>query len=164
MNGAISERTPAFIQLQATFKVPKDAYKMDFVFSDVESGNGTYDSRGGFDYHLPVEGSPVSCLLERRARKGRYYDRGGKVGEEEQGSMYDRRGGFDSCLIVEGSPVSRLLQRRARKGRYSDRGGKVGEEEQGSMYDSRGGFDYHLPVEGSPVSCCFKGRRRRCCC
>ena len=115
MNGAISERTPAFIQLQATFKVPKDAYKMDFVFSDVESGNGTYDSRGGFDYHLPVEGSPVSCLLERRARKGRYYDRGGKVGEEEQGSMYDSRGGFDYHLPVEGSPVSCCFKGRRRR-------------------------------------------------
>ncbi len=33
--------------------------QMDFVFSDVESGDGTYDTRGGFDYHLPVEGSAV---------------------------------------------------------------------------------------------------------
>ena len=39
--------------------VPKDAYKMDFVFADVAGGDGTYDNRGGFDYHLPVEGSPV---------------------------------------------------------------------------------------------------------
>lgn len=45
---------------QATVKVPGDAYKMDFVFSDVPSGEGTYDNRGGLDYHLPVEGSPVS--------------------------------------------------------------------------------------------------------
>jgi starch synthase len=45
--------------MQATVKVPADAFKMDFVFSDVESGNGTYDSRGGLDYHLPVEGSAV---------------------------------------------------------------------------------------------------------
>ncbi|KAG2492408.1 hypothetical protein HYH03_009353 [Edaphochlamys debaryana] len=44
---------------QATVTVPKDAYKMDFVFSDVPGGDGTYDNRGGFDYHLPVEGSPV---------------------------------------------------------------------------------------------------------
>ncbi len=42
--------------VQATFVVPHDAYKMDFVFSD---GEGTYDNRGGYDYHLPVEGSPV---------------------------------------------------------------------------------------------------------
>lgn len=43
--------------LQATVPVPKDAYKMDFVFADVPSGAGTYDNRGGFDYHLPVEGA-----------------------------------------------------------------------------------------------------------
>ena len=45
-------------------KVPLDAYKMDFVFSDVESGEGTYDSRGGYDYHLPIEESAVRspCL------------------------------------------------------------------------------------------------------
>ena len=44
---------------QAVVKVPLDAFKMDFVFSDVEEGEGTYDTRGGYDYHLPVEGSPV---------------------------------------------------------------------------------------------------------
>lgn len=44
---------------QATIPVPKDAFKMDFVFSDVPGGDGTYDNRGGLDYHLPVEGSPV---------------------------------------------------------------------------------------------------------
>lgn len=44
---------------KATFVVPHDAYKMDFVFSDVAGGIGTYDNRGGYDYHLPVEGSPV---------------------------------------------------------------------------------------------------------
>jgi len=43
----------------ASVKVPPDAFKMDFVFSDVEGGEGTYDNRGGFDYHLPVEGSLV---------------------------------------------------------------------------------------------------------
>lgn len=40
--------------------VPQDAYKMDFVFANVESGDGTYDNRGGLDYHLPVKGSVVS--------------------------------------------------------------------------------------------------------
>jgi len=39
-----------------TFKVPKDAHILDFVFSDVPSGDGTYDNRGGLDYHLPIEG------------------------------------------------------------------------------------------------------------
>ena len=43
-----------------SLQVPGDAFKMDFLFSDVESGEGSYDSRGGFDYHLPVEGSAVS--------------------------------------------------------------------------------------------------------
>ncbi|GMH38213.1 hypothetical protein BSKO_06097 [Bryopsis sp. KO-2023] len=41
---------------KASVKVPIDAYKMDFVFSDVEGGDGVYDNRGGFDYHIPVEG------------------------------------------------------------------------------------------------------------
>jgi starch synthase len=44
---------------KAVVKAPLDAFKMDFVFSDVEEGDGTYDTRGGYDYHLPVEGSPV---------------------------------------------------------------------------------------------------------
>lgn len=39
--------------------MPADAYKMDFVFSDVAGGEGTYDNRGGYDYHLPIEGCPV---------------------------------------------------------------------------------------------------------
>ncbi|KAG1673855.1 hypothetical protein FOA52_012880 [Chlamydomonas sp. UWO 241] len=43
----------------ATVTVPRDAFKMDFVFSDVAEGEGTYDTRGGFDYHLPVSGSAV---------------------------------------------------------------------------------------------------------
>ena len=45
---------------QATVQVPLDAYKMDFVFADVEAGKGTYDNCGGFDYHLPVEGSGLT--------------------------------------------------------------------------------------------------------
>lgn len=40
-------------------RAPADAFKMDFVFSDVREGDGTYDTRGGYDYHLPVEGSAV---------------------------------------------------------------------------------------------------------
>ena len=46
--------------LQATVQVPLDAYKLDFVFADVESGEGTYDNHGGFDYHLPVDGSGLT--------------------------------------------------------------------------------------------------------
>jgi starch synthase len=30
--------------------------QLDFVFSNVMSGDGIYDNRGGFDYHLPIEG------------------------------------------------------------------------------------------------------------
>jgi len=51
----------SYLLTQAVIKVPLDAYKMDFVFSDVESGDGIYDSRGGYDYHLPVEDSPVGA-------------------------------------------------------------------------------------------------------
>ncbi len=32
---------------QTTITLPKDAYKMDFVFSDVEEGEGLYDNRWG---------------------------------------------------------------------------------------------------------------------
>jgi hypothetical protein len=35
--------------------VPKEAVQLDFVFSNVMSGEGLYDNRGGFDYHLPIE-------------------------------------------------------------------------------------------------------------
>lgn len=38
------------------FSVPKEAVQLDFVFSNVMSGEGIYDNRGGFDYHLPIEG------------------------------------------------------------------------------------------------------------
>lgn len=41
---------------QVRFSVPKDAVQLDFVFSNVMSGEGIYDNRGGFDYHLPIEG------------------------------------------------------------------------------------------------------------
>ncbi|KAK9867605.1 hypothetical protein WJX84_010271 [Apatococcus fuscideae] len=43
-----------------TIEVPANAYKMDLVFADVESGDGNYDNCGGADYHLPVEGSKLS--------------------------------------------------------------------------------------------------------
>lgn len=59
----VHDRVCARPAVQATIPVPKDAYKMDFVFSDVASGPGTYDNRGGFDYHLPVEG----CLFKERS-------------------------------------------------------------------------------------------------
>jgi hypothetical protein len=41
---------------QATFMVPRDAHVLDVVLSDVEGGEGTYDNRGGLDYHIPIEG------------------------------------------------------------------------------------------------------------
>jgi hypothetical protein len=34
-----------------------------FVSRCTQSGAGTYDNRGGYDYHLPVVGSPVSTSL-----------------------------------------------------------------------------------------------------
>jgi starch synthase len=43
----------------AVVSVPKDAYSLDFIFSDVVDGDGRYDNRGGLDYHMPVEGSVV---------------------------------------------------------------------------------------------------------
>ena len=43
----------------ATVPVPRNAHYLDFVFADVAQGEGTYDNRGGLDYHLPVEGSQV---------------------------------------------------------------------------------------------------------
>jgi Starch/carbohydrate-binding module (family 53) len=57
--GVTDNRHCLSVCLQAKITVPRDAYMMDFVFSDVEEGEGTYDNRGGFDYHLPVEGSVV---------------------------------------------------------------------------------------------------------
>jgi hypothetical protein len=36
--------------------VPKDAHVLDVVFSDSDSGGGFFDSNGGLDYHIPVEG------------------------------------------------------------------------------------------------------------
>ncbi|WIA17469.1 hypothetical protein OEZ85_014309 [Tetradesmus obliquus] len=41
---------------QIRFNVPKDALQLDFVFSNVPGGDGLYDSRSGFDYHLPITG------------------------------------------------------------------------------------------------------------
>ena len=43
----------------AAVKVPRSAHAVDFVLSDVAEGEGTFDNRGGLDYHLPVEGSEV---------------------------------------------------------------------------------------------------------
>lgn len=43
----------------ATVAVPKDAYSVEFVFSNSAEG-GAYDNNNGLDYHLPVTGSVVS--------------------------------------------------------------------------------------------------------
>jgi hypothetical protein len=43
--------------------VPKEAVQLDFVFSNVMSGEGLYDNRGGFDYHLPIEGGTGECVV-----------------------------------------------------------------------------------------------------
>ncbi|KAG7012367.1 Soluble starch synthase 3, chloroplastic/amyloplastic [Cucurbita argyrosperma subsp. argyrosperma] len=45
-------------RVKATVKVPKDAYMMDFVFSEWEDG-GTFDNKNGMDYHIPVDGQLV---------------------------------------------------------------------------------------------------------
>lgn len=34
---------------------------IDFVFSDVLEGDGTYDNRGGLDYHIPVENKTMKA-------------------------------------------------------------------------------------------------------
>ncbi|XVF27876.1 hypothetical protein REPUB_Repub14bG0147000 [Reevesia pubescens] len=44
--------------VKTTVKVPLDAYVMDFVFSEREDG-GTFDNKGGTDYHIPVFGGIV---------------------------------------------------------------------------------------------------------
>lgn len=49
-------------QQQVSFNVPKEAVQLDFVFSNVMSGDGLYDNRGGFDYHLPIEGGTGACV------------------------------------------------------------------------------------------------------
>ncbi|KAL4420307.1 hypothetical protein ABPG77_001397 [Micractinium sp. CCAP 211/92] len=41
---------------QFSVQVPKDAYSMDFVFTDAPE-NGEFDNHGGLDYHMTVEGS-----------------------------------------------------------------------------------------------------------
>lgn len=42
---------------EVTVPVPKDAYALDFVFSN---GDGSvYDNRGGLDYNIPVQGAVV---------------------------------------------------------------------------------------------------------
>ena len=43
--------------------VPKDAYMVDFVFTDSEHGGGTFDNNGGLDYNLSVTKGPKSPPL-----------------------------------------------------------------------------------------------------
>eukprot|EP00210_Caulerpa_lentillifera_P000412 g400.t2 len=45
------------VHWHATVEIPYDVFIMDFVVADVPSGDGTYDNRGGYDYHMPVVGS-----------------------------------------------------------------------------------------------------------
>lgn len=52
--------SPLSAPSQVRFSVPKDALQLDFVFSNVPGGDGLYDNRGGFDYHLPVKGGTGS--------------------------------------------------------------------------------------------------------
>ena len=46
------------VSFVSAVKVPKDAYMMDFVFSEWEDG-GTFDNKNGMDYHIPVDGQLV---------------------------------------------------------------------------------------------------------
>ena len=50
-------------RVEARVKVPKDAYMMDFVFSDAPGPEGNYDSNWGLDYHEPVVGGAQSPPL-----------------------------------------------------------------------------------------------------
>lgn len=52
------EQPGAGDHFSATVTVPKDAYALDFVFSDAEEG-GRFDNCGDLDYNLPVKGSVV---------------------------------------------------------------------------------------------------------
>jgi len=55
------EKTLALKKLNdcvSAVKVPLDAYKMDFVFSESEHG-GVFDNKFGMDYHIPVFGGIV---------------------------------------------------------------------------------------------------------
>ena len=42
---------------RASVDIPVDVFMMDFVVADVDDGPGSYDNRGGFDYHIPITGS-----------------------------------------------------------------------------------------------------------
>ncbi|KAL2641893.1 hypothetical protein R1flu_009480 [Riccia fluitans] len=51
------ERADNGTHLKARVKIPKDAYMMDFVFSERgDDQGGVYDNRNGLDYHVPVTG------------------------------------------------------------------------------------------------------------
>ena len=39
----------------ATVTVPEDAYKMDFVFCNSDGPDAQFDSKGGYDYHVPIK-------------------------------------------------------------------------------------------------------------
>eukprot|EP00898_Chlorokybus_atmophyticus_P002462 jgi/Chlat1/3216/Chrsp22S03420 len=52
------EPIPNSTHLKSTVNVPRDAYVMDFVFSDTgDLLGGFYDNNHGLDYHVPVFGS-----------------------------------------------------------------------------------------------------------
>lgn len=49
------------VYMKTIINVPKDAYSLDFVFTDAEdAGQGRYDNHGGLDYHVPVANAVVS--------------------------------------------------------------------------------------------------------
>lgn len=45
------------VHWHAKVEIPYDVFMMDFVVADVPSGDGSYDNRGGYDYHIPIIGS-----------------------------------------------------------------------------------------------------------
>ena len=55
--GPLAMTRDSALHYASTIDVPSDAFRVDFVFSDVKQGDGRYDNRGGFDWHLEVQGS-----------------------------------------------------------------------------------------------------------
>ena len=57
LSGLEMTKSTAGEHYEVTVPVPKDAYALDFVFSN---GDGSfYDNRGGLDYNIPVQGAVV---------------------------------------------------------------------------------------------------------
>merc|ERR1719224_54361 len=59
--GPIQMQRQAGAHFTAKVDLPSDAYRLDFVFSDVAEGDGQYDNRGGLDWHIDVTGATTSA-------------------------------------------------------------------------------------------------------